>query len=300
LSDSPPYNGGYIGMNLTREGITHRAFLAHTDAGYFSTLGLRILRGRTYSEAEVAAAAPVVVVSESLARRLWGSEDPLGQVLEEFKILDKAPRVTVIGVVSDTVSARLHEIRTSSLYRPLTLMPTARIVVRTAGPPEAALPALRAVLQPIDSRVRVDMSVVRDGLQRELDTPRTFAAIAGYVAALALALAVIGMYGVAAFVTGQRTREIGLRIAVGASRADVVRLLLGDSLRPVAIGLTAGLIGALIASRLFEGSLYGVSARDPMAFSVAALTLLVSGALATYLPTRRAARVDPVVVLRQS
>jgi predicted permease len=300
LTDSPPYNGGYIGMNFTREGLTHRAFLAHTDASYFSTLGLRILRGRTYSDAEVSAAAPVVVVSESLARGLWGSEDPLGQVLEDFKILDKAPRVTVIGVVSDTVSARLHEIRTSSLYRPLTVMPTARIVVKTNGPPEAALPALRAALVPIDSRVRVDMNLVRDGLQRELDTPQTFAAIAGYVAALALALAAIGIYGVTAFVTGQRTREIGLRIAVGASRADVVRLLLRDSLRPVAIGLAAGLIMSFVASRLFEGTLYGVKARDPIAFSVAALTLLIAAALSTYVPTRRAARVDPVVVLRQT
>lgn len=300
LTDSPPYNGGYIPMNFTRDGITHRAFLAHTDASYFSTLGLRTLRGRTYSDAEVSAAAPVVVVSESLASRLWGSEGPLGQILEDFKVRDKQPRVTVIGVVSDTVSARLHEIRTSSLYRPLTLMPTARIVVRTSGPPEAALPALRAALQPIDSRVRVDMNLVRDGLQRELDAPRTFAAIAGYVAALALALAAIGMYGVTAFVTGQRTREIGLRIAVGASRADVVRLLLGDSLRPVAIGLAAGLVMTLVASRLFEGAMYGVRARDPIAFSVAAIMLLAAGALSTYIPTRRAARADPVVALRQS
>jgi len=236
----------------------------------------------------------------SLARRLWGQQDPLGQVLEDFKVFEKAPRVTVIGVVSDTVSARLQEIRTSSLYRPLTLMPTARIVVKTVGPPEAALPALRAALQPIDPLVRTDMNLVRDGLQRELATPQTFAAIAGYVAALALALAAIGIYGVTAFVTGQRTREIGVRIVVGAKRADVVRLLLGDSLRPVAIGMTAGLIGALFASRLFDGSLYGVSARDPVAFSVAALTLLAAGALATYLPTRRASRVDPVMVLRQS
>jgi putative ABC transport system permease protein len=299
LTEMPPYSGGTFGMTFTRGSATHRAFLNRTDAGYFSTLGLRILRGRTYSEAEVAAAAPVVVVSESMARRLWGAADPLGQVLEEFKDVDNAPRVTVIGVVSDTVSARLQEIRTAAVYRPLTQMRFARMVVRTAGSPDAALPALRAALIPIDPRVRVDMGLVRDGLQRELDLPRTFAAISGYVAALALALAAIGIYGVTAFVTGQRTREIGLRIAVGASRTDVVRLLLGDSLRPVAIGLTAGLIIALIASRLFEGTLYGVKARDPIAFSVAALTLFAAAALSTYVPTRRAARVDPVVVLRQ-
>lgn len=206
----------------------------------------------------------------------------------------------MIGVVSDTVTARLSEIRTASIYRPLTVFPTARIIVRSSGPREALLPALRAVLQPIDPRVRVELRSVRDGLHRELETPRSFATIAGYVAALALALAVIGIYGVTAFVTGQRTREIGLRIAVGASRTDVVRLLLGDSLRSVVLGLGAGVIVALIASRFFTGTMYGVKALDQIAFAAAATTLLGAAALAAYVPTHRAARVDPVVVLRQS
>jgi putative ABC transport system permease protein len=300
LADSPPYSGGYIGFNFTRDGTTHRAFLTHTDASYFSTLGLRIVRGRTYTDAEVAAGAPVAVVSESLARRLWGAADPIGQVLEEFKLVEKAPRVTVIGVVSDTVSARLSEIRTAAVYRPVFLWPTLRMVVRTEGQPEAVLPALRGALQPIDARVRVELVLVKDGLQRELETPRSFATIAACVAALALALAVIGIYGVTAFVTGQRTREIGLRIAVGASRTDVVRLLLGDSLRSVVLGLGAGVIVALLAGRFFAGTLYGVKALDPIAFAAATITLIVSAALAAYVPTRRAARVDPVVVLRQS
>ena len=300
LTEIPPYSGGTLAMDFTRGGVSHRAFHTRTDASYFSTLGLRILRGRTYSDAEVAAAAPVAVVSESLARRLWGSEEPVGQILEEFKLIDKAPRVTVIGVVSDTVTARLHEIRTAAIYRPVARWPTLRMVVRTSGPAEAALPALRAALQPLDSRVRVEMVLVKDGLQRELETPRSFATIAGYVAALALALAVIGIYGVTAFVTGQRTREIGLRIAVGASRSDVVRLLLRDSLRSVVLGLGAGVIVALIASRVFSGTLYGVRAFDPIALAAAAVVLLVSAALAAFVPTRRASRVDPVVVLRQS
>lgn len=231
---------------------------------------------------------------------MWGSEEPVGQILEEFTLIDKAPRVTVIGVVSDTVTARLHEIRTAAIYRPVARWPTLRMVVRPGGPAEAALPALRTALQPIDPRVRVEMVLVKDGLQRELETPRSFATIAGYVVALALALAVIGIYGVTAFVTGQRTREIGLRIAVGASRTDVVRLLRVDSLRSVVLGLGAGLILALIAGRFFAGTLYGVTALDPIAFAAASITLLVSAALAAYVPTRRAARVDPVVVLRQS
>jgi predicted permease len=300
LAAAPPFSGGYIRMGFERGGEEHRASLNRTSADYFSTLGLRIVRGRAYTEAEVAADAPVALVSETLARLLWGSAEPLGQVLDDFKVIDKAPRVTVIGVVSDAVTIRLQEIRTAAIYRPLTQLRFARMVVRSEGPSEAVLPALRAALLPIDPRVRLEISPVRDGLQRELETPRSFAKIAGYVAALALALAVIGIYGVTAFVTGQRTREIGLRIAVGASRTDVVRLLLGDSLRSVVLGLGAGVIVALIASRFFTGTMYGVKALDPIAFAAAAITLLVSAALAAYVPTRRAARVDPVVVLRQS
>jgi putative ABC transport system permease protein len=300
LAAAPPFSGGYIRMDFERGGEAHRTSLNRTRADYFSTVGLRIVRGRAYTEAEVAADAPVAMVSETLARRLWGSAEPLGQVLDDFKLIDKAPRVTVIGVVSDAVTARLQEIRTAAVYRPLTQMRFARMVVRSEGPPEAVLPALRAALLPIDPRVRVEISPVRDGLQRELETPRSFAMIAGYVAGLALALAVIGIYGVTTFVTGQRTREIGLRIAVGASRADVVRLLLGDGLRSVVLGLGGGLILALIGSRFFTGALYGVRALDQIAFAAAAITLLVAAALAAYVPTRRAARVDPVVVLRQS
>lgn len=126
------------------------------------------------------------------------------------------------------------------------------------------------------------------------------AMLAGALATLALALAVIGIYGVTTFVTGQRTREIGLRIAVGASRADVLRLLLKDGLRPVAAGLATGAVMALLASQLFAGILYGVGARDPVAFVSAIGILLVSAATAVFIPAWRAARVDPAFVLRQS
>jgi ABC-type antimicrobial peptide transport system permease subunit len=126
------------------------------------------------------------------------------------------------------------------------------------------------------------------------------ATLAGALAALALGLAIVGIYGVTTFVTGQRTREIGLRIAVGASPGDVLRLLLKDSLRPVAIGLAAGAGVALLASRLAAVVFYGVGASDPIAFASAIAVLLVSSAAAVFIPARRAARVDPAFVLRQS
>ena len=162
------------------------------------------------------------------------------------------------------------------------------------------MPAIRDTLQPLDPRVRLEIGLVASGLQNELEEPRIMATLAGALAALALALAIIGIYGVTTFVTGQRTREIGLRIAVGASRGDVLRLLLKDSLRPVAIGLAAGTVVALLASQLFAGILYGVGARDPLAFASAIGILLVSAAAAVFVPARRAAGVDPAFVLRQS
>jgi ABC-type antimicrobial peptide transport system permease subunit len=142
--------------------------------------------------------------------------------------------------------------------------------------------------------------MVASGLQNEVEEPRIMATLAGALAALALGLAIVGIYGVTTFVTGQRTREIGVRMALGASRGDMLRLLLRDSLRPVAIGLTVGAIVSLIGSRLIAVVLYGVGASDPLAFGSAVGVLLVSAAAAVFIPARRAARVDPAFVLRQS
>ncbi len=136
-------------------------------------------------------------------------------------------------------------------------------------------------------------------MQQQLAEPRALAALAGILAAVALALAVVGVYGVTAFVVGQRTQEISVRIALGASRRDITRLLLHDSLRPVAIGLVAGVFVALLGGRVFAGVLYGVSTADPIAFVAALLVLLSIATLAVIVPTRGAAAVDPAAVLRQ-
>ena len=296
LADTPPYGTSFGVFTLTRDGKRYNTYLTRTGAGYFATLGLRVVKGRTYTAAEVAANAPVAVISETVAREFWPGADPIGATFEDFR----KSRLTVIGVVSDTITARLRQLRTAALYWPLTMPQAAQIVVRTSDPPEAVAPALRAALQPLDQSARLDITLVRDGLERELDQPRIIASMAGALAALALALAVVGIYGVTAFVTGQRTREIGVRIAVGATARDVTSLLVADSLRPVTVGLFAGLLVSLAAGRLFADVLYGVKAHDPLAFTGAAAVLLVSAAASVYIPTRRAARVDPVVVLRQS
>jgi predicted permease len=297
LADYPPYGGASGVAIMERDGRRFRTTVSHTDAEYFSTLGLRIVRGRAYTPAEVLANAPVALVSEAMAREFWPGVDPVGRSLEQF---DGNSGITVIGVASDAITARLRELGSATLYRPMAKLGSARMLVRTSGPPEAMVPAIRDALQPLDPRVRLDINLVATGLQRELDEPRILASLAGALAAFALGLAIVGIYGVTSFVAGQRTREIGLRIAIGATTADVMRLLLMDSLRPVAIGLTAGAVAALLLTRVFGGILYGVGSHDPAAFGGAVVVLLAAAAAAVYVPTRRAAGVDPAFVLRQS
>jgi predicted permease len=292
----PPYGGGRAVTNLTRNGMNYAVYSHETLADYFSTIGLRIVRGRPYTPAEVVSRARVVVISETLSREFWPGQDPVGQTMMPFD----GSNDIVVGVASDAITARLRERSAAVLYRPLRSVEAASIILRTAGAPEAMVPAIRDTLQPLAPNVRVDITLVASGLQNELEEPRIMAMLAGALAVLALALAIIGIYGVTTFVTGQRTREIGVRIAVGASRGDVLRLLLKDSLRPVAVGLAVGAVVALLASQLFAGILYGVGARDPLAFVSAIGILLVSAAAAVFIPARRAAQVDPAFVLRQS
>ena len=297
LTIHPPFGEGHNVRVFRRDGSTYRTYTNDTDAEFFSTIGLRVVRGRTYTREEVAARAHVAVISETLAKDFWPGEDPVGQTMARYE--EESSRV-IIGVVSDTIAARMREMSSATIYLPIRNLQDGNLIIRSAGPPEAIVPALRDALQPLDSQVRLDISLVSSGLQRQLDEPRIMATLAGALAVLALGLAIVGIYGVTTFVTGQRTREIGLRIAVGASRADVVRLLLVDSLRPVAVGLAAGAVIALLASQLIAGVLYGVGPRDPVAFAGATVVLLTTAAAAIVIPTRRASRVDPVVVLRQS
>jgi predicted permease len=293
----PPYSGLSATRDLMRNGVPYQAYLHQTHGDYFSTLGLRVVRGRRYTADEVNARAKVAVISETLARDFWPGQDPVGQSLTPFD----GSTDTVIGVVSDAITGRLHKSTAAAIYRPLqTFDHGGSIVVRTHGAPEATVPALRETLQRLDPRLRLEFNLVAAGLRNEVEEPRNLAMLAGALAALALGLAIVGIYGVTAFVTGQRTREIGLRIAVGATSGDVLRLLLKDSLRPVAIGLATGAGIALIATQLTAGILYGVGARDPLAFASAIAVLLVSAAAAVFIPARRAATVDPAFVLRQS
>ena len=300
LAEVMPFSGVTIGINFRREGQVSRAFVNRTDAEYFSTLGLRTLRGRVYSAAEVQAGAPVAVVNETLARQLWGEDDPIGKVVDGKLLYTPASRITIIGVVSDSLTARLAELRVATIYQPIAQPVVARILIRTDRAPGTIAPSVRAALQTLDPRIRVDTKLITDGLEEEQQSPRIAALLATAVAALALVLATIGIYGVTAFVTGLRTREIGVRLAMGATRGDILRLLLGEGLRPIVIGLGGGAVAALLIGRLFRGVAYGITPHDPASFGIAAAVLIVAALVAVYVPTRRASRLDPAAVLRRA
>ncbi len=296
LADSPPFGDANRVTIFRRAGSRYTVYHNDTGAEYFATVGLRAVRGRTYTAAEVADRAPVAVISETLARDFFPGEDPLGQSLGR---IEENSRATIIGVVSNAITARLRELGSAMLYQPVDQTLAPRMVVRSTAAPHVLIPSVRSALYVIDPRVRLTITPVSERLQQQLAEPRTLAALAGTLAVLALALAVVGLYGVTAFVVGQRTQEISLRIALGASGREITRLLLRDSLRPVAIGLAAGVFVALLGGRVFAGVLYGVNTADPIAFGAAVLVLLGAATLAVIVPTRGAASVDPAAVLRQ-
>jgi predicted permease len=296
LAEVPPFSGSSRVTIFRRAGGRYTINHNDTQAGYFETLGLRVLAGRTYTPAEVSSRAPVAVISEGLARDFFPGESPVGQPLG--RILEGS-EATIIGVVANAITARLRDPRAAAVYQPIQDMLAARMVVRASGPSEALIKSLQSTFQSIDPRVRVGITKVSDGLDRQLAEPRALSTMAGLLAAVALALALVGLYGVTAFVTGQRRQEISVRIALGASGSDVMRLLVRDSLRPVLYGLAAGAIGAALGSRVLIGVLYGLSPADPLTFAVALIVLLAASTGAVVLPTRRAAAVDPAAVLRE-
>jgi hypothetical protein len=241
----PPFEGSWAPQRLN--GI--RVNRNETTAEYFETLGIRTLRGRTYTGDEVRNGAPVAVISASLARAVWGADDPIGQGMARVwgpvapgdetngGLLRKVKDAHVIGVVADTtVGLEIKNVPT--IYLPMSAMVAPRLVVRAATTGTGGLVApLRDAIQRFDPRQRPRISRPLDGMRRALERPASLTILAIAVGAVALGLAVIGLFGVTAFVVEQRTHEMSVRRALGASAGDLVRLLLYDNLKPVVIGL---------------------------------------------------------------
>ncbi|HEY7820356.1 MAG TPA: FtsX-like permease family protein, partial [Vicinamibacteria bacterium] len=269
--------------------------------GYFRTMGVPILAGREFTASDGGRSAPVAIINESLRRRYFTTEDPIGR---RIAFENEEPRrwITIVGVVGDE---KLETLSASS--RPEVVLPafqeevpaSMRYLFRSNVDPESVARALRRSVASLDAGVPVhDVGPVEELIGDSVARPRFLVALVGSFAALALLLAAFGIYALAANAVAQRKTEIGIRMALGARRAEVIRMITVQSIWPVAIGLVLGLASALLLSGALSGLLYGISPQDPVTLALVAVSTAVLGVLSSYLPARLASRIDPARSLR--
>ena len=266
---------------------------------YMRTLRIPIVRGREAAPTDVASAPPVAVVNETMARRFWPNGDALGR---RFSINGPTgPWVEVVGIARDTRYNSLGETTPPFVYLPLAQNHMSSVVlqIRTIGPAGTVADAVRRTVRSLDPQLPAVRPVpLETDMQVALLPAKLGAALLGAFGGLALLLATVGIYGVASFAVARRTREIGIRSALGAQRIDVLRMVVGESMRRVGIGLSLGLLGALGFARLVSSQLYGVGAVDPITFTVTPLVLGAVAFAASWIPAMRAAKVSPMTAIR--
>ena len=283
-----------------------KAYSRRVTPAYFATLGISVRAGRVFTQNDSAAAPPVVVINEAMARQYWPGQNPIGQQFQEAdrydRLLPDGAVATIIGVVVDT-RQRLESDSMPEVYFSLlqtgnyTLATT--LVVRTAFPSLSLVPAIREQVQSLDRSQPVIQIARLDQILHQSIAPQRFNMILfGVFAVIAIILACAGIYAVISFSVSQRTRELGIRMALGARPSDIGKLVLRQGLTATIVGVVIGVAGALGLTRILASQLYGVSPTDPLTFLLVPLTLLGLAVAASYLPARRAARVDPVVALR--
>ena len=267
---------------------------------YFTVMRIPIRRGRGFTASDREGAAPVAIISESMAQRYWPGEDPIGRRVRLGKD-PKDPWLTVVGVSGDIIQDWFDKRNAPTVYRPLAQAPpdSMGIAVRTTGDPAAAAGAVRQALLRVDRTQPVfEMMTMRVQLKERTIGLQYLAAIMTVFGGLALLLAAVGLYAVIAYLVAQRRHEIGLRIALGASARDVVRMTVGQALRLTLAGAAIGLVLSIALSRLMEAGILGIATSDARVFLAFAAVLIASAMLAGYLPARRAATIDPMIALR--
>ena len=277
------------------------ANLGVVSAHYFRTFGIPLKAGREFNEFDTADAPPVAIINETLARQLIApGVDPIGQRIQLDPSDPEAPWQTIIGVAGDVRHRELEDVR-YGIYRPNTQTSHGlnHFAVRTTSDVANFMPTVRRAIAEVDpTQVATSVATLEQQLASHLARPRFNALLLNWLSALAVLLAAVGIYGVVAYSVAQRTGELGIRLALGAQRRDILRLILSENLKLIAAGIAFGLALALALTRLLQRLLYGVSASDPLTLVGVALLLIVVALLACWLPARRAAKVDPLVALR--
>ncbi|HUQ79644.1 MAG TPA: ABC transporter permease [Gemmatimonadaceae bacterium] len=268
---------------------------------YFRTMGIPLLRGRTFTAADNLDAPEVVIVNENMARHFWPNEDAIGKRFRYGSPQSTAPLMTIVGVVADMRRTGFDSPVRYETFRPNTqrVLTFFTLVARTAGEPLASVPAVRAQIRSLDADQPVFQVASMDQLLSSMVAQRRFSmTLLGVFATLALVLGVVGVYGVTAYLVAQRTREVGVRLALGAQPSQVVALVVRQGMAMAAIGLATGLVGALAAGRFMTGLLYGVSPYDVSTLAGVAIVIALATLAANWVPALRAARVDPLTALR--
>ena len=301
--DLPPVSfvmGPYLGEGQPSLDAGERptAQWAAVTPGYFETLGIPLVQGRAFDERDDADHPRVVVVSRGLARRVWPGADPIGRKL----LVARQPEwAEVVGVVGDVKNNGLDRDPQPEMYTPYAQRPwpSMRLVVRAAsGNPLRLVPALRAAVAAIDPDQPVDgAQTLSAAVADSVDEARMLATLVGAFAAAALMLAAAGLYGVIAYGVARRTREIAVRVALGASPGSVYRMVVGRGLRLTTIGLAIGCFVAAAVARASASRLFGIGAVDPATYLAACVLFVAIAALASVVPARRALRVDPLEAL---
>jgi putative ABC transport system permease protein len=303
LGDSPPYLSFDIqGREAARDGSVQDAAVFSTSEGYFGTLRIPLIEGRLYGATDRAGSQGVVVINQAMARRFWDGGHALGARLTLGDPADpETPWLTVIGITGDVLQERLSDQAYPQIYLPFAQAPTRSMVlaVKAEADPTSLVPAIRRSLAELDPDLPLaDVTTLEQRKAVSLARPRVTAAVLGCFALAALVLAAIGIYGVVAYGVVQRTRELGIRMALGAGGGALLRMVIRQGMTPVLAGLALGLAGALAGGRLLRSLLFGVDAGDPATLAAVTCFLVAVAVTATYVPARRASRSDPMAALR--
>lgn len=310
LSANYDSRGVQIDARPRPPGQGHSIQARSISPNYFDVMGMPLVRGRRFTAQDIEGQPRVVIISESMARRFWPGENPIGQRLTFNSGIPRAQQQNVggagsreiVGVVGDVKHLGLDEAEVPMFYTPQAQQPsyhTMSLVVRTAHPAVALASPMRQALASLDPTVPLYRVRTMEALVRAtVAAPEMRSWLLGLFATLAGLLSVVGVYGVVAYVTQQRTREIGVRLALGASHATVVRDVVSDGLRPVVVGVAAGVLITIAGARFLQGLLFGIQATDPPTYASVGTLLLASAAIAAFIPARRALRIDSIAALR--
>jgi len=298
-NEVPKNMDGFGALFQQKERLGVADFGVATD-GYFQALGIPLIRGRMFDERDGPDSSHVAVISESLAREQWPNQDPIGHTIEFGNMDGDLRLLTIVGIVGDTHEYGLDVPPRPTVYVNLFQRPRSAITVTmlSDGDTRLVTSAARGILQDLDPEIPAKFQTFSQVYSASLGSRRFNLTLIGFFAITALLLATVGVFGVMAYSVSRRTREIGVRVALGAEAGDVLRMILGQGLRTIFIGVAIGIAGSLVLTRTVASLLFGVTATDPLTYAAVTALLVMVALLACWVPARRATRVDPLVALR--